>query len=86
MLLLAYTACMLEEQGCWAPATPAGATQLPKLTLRTSRKLPEDALAAMADRLAQHVTAPEDPAAAATALLQARSGKGCALQIVCCLI
>jgi len=44
------------------------------VTLCTATKLPQAVLASMADTLRQHLVEPADPAAAATARLQVKSG------------
>jgi hypothetical protein len=84
ILEVAYAACLLEEQGSWG-AVPSSTTQQLTLRTSAaasrsssgsasntggSSRLPDDALAVMAERLAQQVLQPQDPAAAATAQLQ----------------
>lgn len=100
ILEVAYTACLLEEQGSWGAAPSSNTQQLALRTSNTSYKirsssgsvngsssgssnsrLSKEALTLMAERLAQQVLQPQDPAAAATAQLQVKgnwpSSLGC---------
>lgn len=70
---LAYTACLVDEQGSWhAPDASAddGATAALSI-VNNGQRIPDEALSGMASQLAQELMSPQDPAAAATAALQA---------------
>lgn len=66
---LAYAACLLDEQHGWQ--TPDELEGVALSVYNNGQQISDLELSVMAEQLAQQLTSPQDPAAAATATLQA---------------